>query len=180
MAPLGSIPPKSTCYRHDQNWERVVTVAALADCQEAILAKIEACPYIIGQNKENRIQDTFDGDEWNLEAQIVLYLPNLRSITISGSDKDLYHLKRLISNIASVNTENTQNLSTPFSKLSHIKLELQSTDSGAPLLEWLSLAVGLPSLRRLSGKAMIGHCSKRSQPLNPSSGINLTAIDHPQ
>lgn len=152
-------------------------MAALADYQDAILAEIEASPYIIRQSKQSWIRHTFGGDEWTIFALLVLYLPNLRSITISGSDKDLYHLKRLTSNIANANTEYTQNLPTPLSKLSHIRLERQSTKSSAPLLEWLSLVAGLPSLQRLSEKCVVGHCSKRSQPLKPSSGINLTAIE---
>lgn len=156
-----------------------MTVAALNDCLDGILAKIQTSPYIDRKMQQVWAQRIMRVEEWTVLALLMLYLLNLRSITIFDSykDRDIDCLKRLISDIANASTEHTRNRSTPLSKLSDVRLECQSTKDGASGLEWLSSFAGLPSLRRLSGNAVTGHCSKRSNPLQLSSGITLTDIE---
>lgn len=52
--------------------------------------------------------------------------------------------------------------------------DTRNDDFGASLPQWLPIVAGLPSLRRLSGEALIGHCSMRSKPY---SGTELTYIN---
>ena len=169
-----------TFYDRSRTWqweEHDVTVAALADCRDAILAKIEACPYIEPRMQGCWTRNIFNGKESTVVPLLMLYLPNLRSITISNSIGNLSFLRQLISNIATANRTNTQNLPTPLSKLSHLRLEFEDTRSSVfktSLPDWLRIVAGLPSLRRLSGKAVNGHCSNRTE---PCPGTELTAIN---
>ncbi|KAL9129929.1 MAG: hypothetical protein Q9175_007158 [Cornicularia normoerica] len=155
---------------------RDVTVAALAECRDTILAKIEACPYIERQKQQIWTGAIFGGKESTVAALLILYLPNRRSITISNSVGNLGCLRQLISSIATANQTHTQSSHTPLSKLSHFRLQRRNTrddilDTSLP--RWLPNVAGLPSLRRLSGEAVTGHCSNRS---NPCSGTELTDI----
>ncbi len=83
------------CYDGTRNWDaswqcekQDVAVGALADCQDAIMAKIEACPCIEREKQEMWTQAIFCGRESTV-AMLILHLPNSRPITISDSTKNL-------------------------------------------------------------------------------------------
>ena len=96
---LAHYPTKTrigTCYDRARNWDAAwqwenqdVTVAALANCQDAIMAKLEARPYIEREKQEMWTQPTYCGRELTVVASFILCLPNLRSITPSDSTKNL-------------------------------------------------------------------------------------------
>ena len=145
-----------------------MTAAAVADCRDSTLAKIETCPYIERWMRQSWIREIFNGRESTVVALLVLYLPNLKSITISDSIGSLGCLERLISTIDAAHRKHKQKPTSPLSQLSHLRLDRRDAwndDSGASLPQWLPIVAGLPSSRRLSGEALIGHCSKRSEPL---------------
>ncbi len=122
-------------------------------------------------------QTIFCGRESTVVEILILYLPNLRSITISISNENSVCLKHLISNINTANRIQTQKAPTPLSKLSHLNLESRHARNVVfdnSLHTWLPIDAGLPSLRRLSGNAVNGHRSNRSK---PCSGTELTDID---
>lgn len=118
--------------------------------------------------RQSWIREIFNGRESTVVALLVLYLPNLKSITISDSIGSLGCLERLISTIDAAHRKHKQKPTSPLSQLSHLRLDRRDAwndDSGASLPQWLPIVAGLPSSRRLSGEALIGHCSKRSEPL---------------
>lgn len=159
-------------------WEKDdEAMTVLAKCRDRILAKIETCHYIERQMQQGWAKEIFHGHISTIVALIILYLPNLRSITISYSFGKIHRLLQLIFSIASANLEHAQILPSPLSKLSHLRLEdwdHRNEDYDASLTGWLPVVAGLPSLRRFSGEGVTGHCSRRSK---PCSCLTLTDVN---
>ena len=140
---------------------------ALADCRDSITTKVEGCPYIEPEERQCWIQEIFGGSEATLLALLILYLPNLRSITFANTCwAELERLEQLTAKIAVATRESKPN-PCPLDKLSHLGLErvcnLFEDRPGTPIM-------GLPSLRRLSGDSVTGHDLKWSEPY-PSTDI---------
>ena len=167
----------------DATWQpqkRDAALAALANCQDFIMAKLEACPYIEKEDERDWAQDILNGDDPTLFALMILFLPNLRLITVGdmfGIFSYFGRLERLISKIAVANRTLTSGPPTPLSKLSHLKLlrcwDIRDDDCHASPSKWLSIVAGLPSLRSLSGEGVFGHCSRKTR---PCPGTELTDI----
>lgn len=126
---------------------------ALARCSSILSPMLDGCPYIETSSKGQWKQEIFEGNEYTAVAFLITMLPNLMSITISGTGLYFYQLMDIVSEIAAAKRMTPESFH-PLQMLDTVRLEPQGDYTAC--YDLFEAFTELPSMRLLAGKTIDG------------------------